>query len=220
MIGQRLPSWRGDYLEQAGFRVHTADRGRSAPECVRREKPDLIVLDLRLPDIDGLQVCRDLRRESSVPIIMLTARVEEADRIIGMEMGADDYVTKPFSPRELVARVRALFRRVDATARGQSKIVRAGDVEIDLAGHRATLKSEPLRLTPVEFSLLAALAGNPGQTRRAQLMYRAYEDEYETVDTSIDSHIKNLRRKIEEYPSEPVRILTVYGFGYKFAEGA
>ena len=204
-----------DYLEQAGFRVLSAADGITALAVSRRDRPDLIVLDLKLPGMDGLDVCRTIRRESDVPIIMLTARVEEADRLIGLELGADDYITKPFSPRELVARVRTVLRR----ARGShlTNLLRVADLEIDLEGHRLTRAGEPLQLSRIEFNLLTILAQHPGQTfTRAQLLDRLHGFAYEGFDRSIDAHIKNLRRKLEMDPSQPRYVLTVYGIGYKF----
>jgi two-component system alkaline phosphatase synthesis response regulator PhoP len=184
----------------------------------RHERPDLVVLDLNLPQMDGLDVCRALRRESDVPIIMLTARVEETDRLIGLELGADDYITKPFSPRELVARVRAVLRRVQGGVRTPG-LIRAGDLEIDLHGHRVTYAGEPVQLTRTEFNLLAVLAQHPGQTfSRAQLLDQVHGVAYDGYDRSIDAHIKNLRRKLEPDPGEPLYVLTVYGVGYRFAD--
>ncbi len=207
-----------DYLATAGFRVVTADDGPTGLAAARHERPDIIVLDLNLPGLDGLDVCRALRRESDVPIIMLTARVEETDRLIGLELGADDYITKPFSPRELVARVRAVLRRVRGGVR-QPGLIHVGELEIDLNGHSVRRGGEPLHLTPTEFNLLAVLAQNPGQTfTREQLVSRAHGIAYDGFDRSIDSHIKNLRRKVEHDPLNPFYILTVYGVGYKFAE--
>jgi two-component system alkaline phosphatase synthesis response regulator PhoP len=207
-----------DYLAQGGFRVVTAADGTTAMAVARHERPDLVVLDLNLPGLDGLDVCRALRRESDVPIIMLTARVQETDRLIGLELGADDYVTKPFSPRELVARVRAVLRRVRGGLH-QPGLVRAGDLEIDLHGHRVTRAGETIRLTRTEFNLLAVLAQHPGQTfSRAQLLDRLHGVAYEGYDRSIDAHIKNLRRKLEVDPTEPRYVLTVYGVGYKFTD--
>ena len=206
-----------DYLEQGGFRVTTAVDGKGALDAARRTRPDLVVLDLGLPGMDGLDVCRALRRESDVPIIMLTARVEETDRLIGLEIGADDYITKPFSPRELVARVRAIFRRVQGSYREPARI-RAGDIEIDLEGRQVTRMGLPVPVTPIEFSVLATLAGHPGRTfTRGQLLDRLHDADYEGFDRSIDSHIKNLRRKIETTPSGPRYILTMFGVGYKFS---
>ena len=207
-----------DYLEKEGFRVVVATDGQEALAAARHEQPDLIVLDLNLPEMDGLEVCRELRRWSDVPIIMLTARVEEADRLIGLELGADDYITKPFSPRELVARVRAVLRRVRGGVH-QPGMIRAGDLEIDLRGHRVTRSGEPLRLTRTEFDLLALLAQHPGQVfAREQLLDRLHGIAYEGYDRSIDAHIKNLRRKLEPDPAEPHYVLTVYGIGYKFSD--
>jgi two-component system alkaline phosphatase synthesis response regulator PhoP len=207
-----------DYLEKGGFRVFAAGDGTTGLAIARHEWPDLIVLDLNLPGIDGLDVCRALRRESDVPIIMLTARVEETDRLIGLELGADDYITKPFSPRELVARVRAVLRRVQGGVR-QPGLVRAGDLEIDLHGHRVTRAGEPVRLTRSEFNLLAVLAQHPGQTfTRAQLLDRLHGVAYEGFDRSVDAHVKNLRRKLEPDPTEPCYVLTVYGVGYRFTD--
>jgi len=205
-----------DYLEQSGFRVFTATDGQTALAVACHERPDLIVLDLNLPGMDGLDVCRALRRTSDVPIIMLTARVQEADRLIGLELGADDYITKPFSPRELVARVRAVLRRVQGGVH-RPGLLRAGDLEIDLKGHRVTRAGELIRLTRTEFNLLAMLAQHPGQTlTRAQMIDRLHGLAYEGFDRSIDAHIKNLRRKLEVDASEPRYVLTVYGVGYKF----
>lgn len=207
-----------DYLERGGFQVVTANDGTTALAVARHEKPDLIVLDLNLPGMDGLDVCRSLRRESDVPIIMLTARVEETDRLIGLELGADDYISKPFSPRELVARVRAVLRRVQGGVH-QPGLIRAGDLEIDLNGHRVTRSDEIIQLTPNEFDLLVMLAQHPGQTfSRAQLLDRLHGVAYDGYDRSIDAHIKNLRRKVEIDPAEPRYVLTVYGIGYKFTD--
>ena len=215
---QKIVKLARDYLEEGGFRVLTAADGKTALAVARSDRPDLIVLDLMLPGMDGLDVCRALRRESDVPIIMLTARAEEADRLIGLELGADDYITKPFSPRELVARVRALLRRAQGEVY-QPGVVRAGELEIDLDGHRVTLAEEPLHLTRIEFNILATLARHPGQTyTRAQLLDRLHGFAYEGYDRSIDAHIKNLRRKLEADPTEPRYILTVYGVGYRFTD--
>jgi two-component system alkaline phosphatase synthesis response regulator PhoP len=207
-----------DYLEKSGYRVVTAGDGKTAMAVARHERPDLIVLDLNLPEMDGLDVCRALRRESDVPIIMLTARVDEVDRLIGLELGADDYITKPFSPRELVARVRAVLRRVRGGVH-QPGLIRAGDLEIDLHGHRVTRAGEPIRLTRSEFNLLTVLAQHPGQTfTRAQLLDRLHGVAYDGFDRSVDAHVKNLRRKLEADPVEPRYVLTVYGIGYKFTD--
>jgi two-component system alkaline phosphatase synthesis response regulator PhoP len=207
-----------DYLVRDGFRVLVAGDGGAALTLARHEQPDLIVLDLTLPGTDGLEVCRTLRRWSDVPIVMLTARAEEADRLIGLELGADDYITKPFSPRELVARVRAVLRRARGDVR-QPQVLRAGPLEIDLEGHSVRRDGEAIALTRSEFNLLAVLAQNPGTVfSREQLLERIHGVAYDGFDRSIDSHIKNLRRKLEVDPLKPELLLTIYGIGYKFAE--
>jgi len=209
-----------DYLERAGFRVLGASEGVTALAVARGDQPDLVVLDLNLPGMDGLDVCRTLRQESDVPIIMLTARVDETDRLIGLELGADDYISKPFSPRELVARVRAVLRRTGADTR-QAEILRVSDLEIHLAGHRVTRSGDLVELSRIEFNLVVILAQHPGLTyTRAQLLERIHGYAFEGYDRSIDAHIKNLRRKLEPNPSEPIYVLTVYGVGYKFNEQA
>lgn len=207
-----------DYLERAGFDVLTADDGETALMLAHIEQPDLIILDLMLPEVDGLEVCRRLRRESGVPIIMLTARVEEVDRIVGLELGADDYVTKPFSPGELVARVRATLRRVNGQM-GPSTIIRAGDVELDTAAMTATVGTQPIDLTPTEFQLLATLVRQPGRIfSREQLLEAVHGVAFDGYDRSVDSHIKNIRRKMEPDPRKPHYIQTVYGVGYRFTD--
>jgi two-component system alkaline phosphatase synthesis response regulator PhoP len=207
-----------DYLVRAGFDVLSAGDGETALRLVRLEQPDLIVLDLMLPGVDGLDVCRRLRQESGVPIIMLTARVEEADRIVGLELGADDYVTKPFSPGELVARVRATLRRASGQV-GPATVLRAGAVELDTAALAATVGGQPVDLTPSEFQLLATLVRQPGRIfSREQLLEAMHGVAFDGYDRSVDSHVKNLRRKIEPDPRQPRYIQTVYGVGYRFAE--
>ncbi|MCP4168323.1 MAG: response regulator transcription factor [Chloroflexi bacterium] len=207
-----------DYLERSDFRVVTASDGQLPLIQARHEHPDLVVLDLNLPGMNGLDVCRTLRRESDVPIIMLTARVDETDRLIGLELGADDYITKPFSPRELVARVRAVLRRVQGELR-QPGVLSAADLELDLLGHRVKRAGELIHLTRTEFDLLATLVQHPGQTfSRAQLLDRLHGVAYDGFDRSIDAHIKNLRRKLEADPTEPRYVITVYGIGYRFAD--
>jgi len=207
-----------DYLEKGGFRVVTAENGVTALAQARHQHPDLVVLDLNLPGVDGLDVCRALRRESDVPIIMLTARVDETDRLIGLELGADDYIPKPFSPRELVARVRAVLRRTRGGIQPPA-VVRAGDLEIDLNAHRVTRGGQVIDMTRIEFKLLAALASNPGQAlSREQLVERLHGITYEGYDRSVDSHIKNLRRKLEVDVGDPHYIQTVYGIGYRFSD--
>jgi DNA-binding response OmpR family regulator len=206
------------YLEQAGFRVVTAADGQMALTTFRHARPDLVVLDLMLPGIDGLDVCRTLRRESSVPIIMLTARAEEADRLIGLELGADDYVVKPFSPREVVLRVRAVLRRVEGEV-AASEVLQAGGITLDLAAHQATVAGRLMELTPMEFELLAVFVRSPGRTfTRTQLLQQIQDRPLEGFDRSIDVHVRNIRAKIEPDPKNPRYILTVYGVGYKLAE--
>jgi DNA-binding response OmpR family regulator len=205
-----------DYLEKNGYRVVTADDGQSALTTARREKPDLIVLDLMLPNIDGREVCKILRRESDVPIIMLTALAEEVDQITGLEIGADDYITKPFSPRALVARVRALLRR----ARGEIKapsIIRIGTLEVDSKKYSVTFNGAPVKLTPNEFKLLFTLASHPGQTLTREQLLEDLHGAASSIDRSVDSHIKNLRKKLEAESDSPA-IETVYGIGYRFIE--
>ncbi|MEM7112598.1 MAG: response regulator transcription factor [Chloroflexota bacterium] len=205
-----------DYLERNNYRTVSATSGTEALATFRHEKPNLVVLDLNLPGMDGLDVCRAIRRESDVPIIMLTARVEEMDRLIGLELGADDYVTKPFSPRELVARVKAVLRRVRGDV-GQAGILRTADLEIDLDGHRVTRAGEIIQLSRTEFNLLVLLARHVGQSfTRAQLLSRLHGVAYDGYDRSVDAHIKNLRRKLEVDPANPRYIMTVYGIGYRF----
>ena len=214
----RIAEIARDYLERAGFAVMTAATGTDALALARTRRPDLVVLDLGLPHMDGLDVTRALRRQSNVPIIMLTARVDESDKLIGLELGADDYVTKPFSPKELVARVRAVFRRIDA-APERGDVIRAGDVTLDKRRMQATVGERAIDLTGTEFELLATLAGQPGRVfTRAQLLDAIRGVEVESFDRAIDAHVKNVRRKIEPDPRNPRYLLTVHGVGYKFAD--
>jgi len=207
-----------DYLRNAGFEVIVVGDGGSAVASVRSAKPDLLVLDLGLPGRDGLDVAREIRRWSDTPIVMLTARGDETDRIVGLELGADDYVVKPFSPKELVARVRAVLRRSRAAARGD-EIVRAGDVEIDTGKMRVSVGGAPVELTPTEFQLLATLAREPGRVfTRSQLLDAAHGVAIESYERAIDAHVKNLRRKIEPTPGNPRYVVTVHGVGYRFAD--
>lgn len=204
-----------DYLQAAGYEVVTATTGPEGLSAARRKKPDLVVLDLMLPEMDGLDVCRTLRRESDVPIIMLTARVEETDKLIGLELGADDYITKPFSPRELVARVRVVLRR--ASGDPASEVIRAGEVTLDRARYEVNLPEETLSLTPTEFEILATLMSQPGRIfSRAQLLNAAHGVAFESYERAIDSHIRNLRRKLERGDGKTNYIITVHGVGYKF----
>ncbi len=203
-----------DYLQAAGFDVIQANDGRKGLAAARSEQPDLVVLDLMMPGMDGLDVCRELRRDGTVPIIMLTARVEETDKLVGLELGADDYLTKPFSPRELVARVRTVLRRTSVNP--QSDILRVGELELDRGRFRVVIGGTEIILTPTEFELLALLASQPGRIfSRAQLLEAVRGVSFESYERAIDSHIRNLRRKIEPEESQPRYIQTVYGVGYK-----
>lgn len=206
------------YLDRDGYQVLTAYDGIEALRLARENSPDLIVLDLMLPDIDGLEVCRTLRRESAVPIIMLTARTTDQDKLEGLDLGADDYVTKPFSPKELVARVRAVLRRLPGE-RGPEEI-KHGELSMNFTKHEALFAGRPLNLTSVEFKLLGVLAKEPGKVfSRASLIEEALGYDFEGFDRTIDVHILNLRRKLEPDPSHPRYIKTVYGVGYKFVGG-
>ena len=206
-----------DYLEHGGFRVVVAEDGVNALATFRREKPDLVVLDLGLPALDGLDVTRSIRRDSATPIIVLTARGEETDKLVGLELGADDYIVKPFSPKELVARVRAVLRRADASPR--SEVLRVGDVTVDTARMRVTRDGVPIEFTATEFHLLATLIAQPGRIfTRAQLLDSVHGVAIESYERAIDAHIKNVRRKLEPDPREPRYLLTVYGVGYRFTD--
>jgi DNA-binding response OmpR family regulator len=207
-----------DYLRNAGFEVIVVGDGGSAVASVRSAKPDLLVLDLGLPGRDGLDVAREIRRWSDTPIVMLTARGDETDRVVGLEIGADDYVVKPFSPKELVARVRAVLRRTRTAARGD-EIVRAGDVEIDTAKMRVSVGDTQVDLTPTEFQLLATLAREPGRVfTRSQLLDAVHGVAIESYERAIDAHVKNIRRKLEPTPGSPRYVVTVHGVGYRFAD--
>lgn len=204
-----------DYLRAAGFAVLQAGDGPGGLAAARSEKPDLVVLDLMLPGIDGLDVCRILRRESHVPIIMLTARVEESDKLKGLELGADDYLTKPFSPRELVARVQTVLRR--ASEPQPLEILRAGGLTLDRARYLAILDGNEIALTPTEFEILATLAGQPGRIfSRSQLLMAVRGVSFESYERAIDSHIRNIRRKLDMDETTEGHILTVHGVGYKY----
>jgi DNA-binding response OmpR family regulator len=209
-----------DYLERAGFRVLTASNGKTTLALARSEKPDMVILDLGLPEMDGLDVTRTLRKDSNVPILMLTARSEETDKLIGLELGADDYITKPFSPKELVARVRVVFRRMENYSEANTETIRAADLTLDMPRMRVNAADRELEeLTPTEFELLAAMARHPGRVfTRSQLLNVVHGIAFESYERAIDAHIKNIRHKIEPRPAEPRYILTVYGVGYKFAD--
>jgi two-component system alkaline phosphatase synthesis response regulator PhoP len=207
------------YLKRDGYRVLTAYEGIEALRLAREGHPDLIVLDLMLPGIDGLEICRTLRDESDVPVIMLTAKTTDQDKLVGLDLGADDYVTKPFSPRELAARVRAVLRRLPGE-RGPTDI-KHGELTVNFLKHEAFLAGKPLNLTTVEFKLLAALIKEPGRVfSRAQLIENALGHDFEGFDRTIDVHILNLRRKLEPDSGHPRYIKTVYGAGYKLTEAA
>jgi two-component system response regulator BaeR len=209
---QRLAAILADYLSQSGFEVLCLDDGLQAVTRVREEQPDLILLDLMLPGKDGMEICKEIRGFSDVPIIMVTARVEEIDRLLGLELGADDYICKPYSPREVVARVKAVLRRTQ----GQ-QTVQASGLILDEGTYRATLDSKDLDLTAVEFKLLHYMAANPGRLfSRSQLMDRIYNDQRIVSDRTIDSHIKKLRKKIAAAAPDGDLIRSVYGVGYKF----
>jgi two-component system, OmpR family, alkaline phosphatase synthesis response regulator PhoP len=207
-----------DYLEHAGFSVLTASDGRAALQLARARNPDAIVLDLGLPGIDGLDITRALRRDSTVPIIMLTARGDESDKLVGLELGADDYITKPFSPKELVARVRAVLRRAQAAA-APSDHLTVGDLELDRLRHEVRVGSREIELTATEFDLLATMAEQPGRVfTRAQLLDAIHGDAFEAYERAIDAHVKNIRRKIEADPARPTRLETVFGVGYRLTD--
>ena len=206
-----------DFLQAAGFRTSSARSGDEALMRVRTEAPDLVILDLGLPGLDGLDVTRAIRRTGDLPIIMLTARDDESDKLIGLELGADDYVTKPFSPRELVARVRAVLRRQAGTA--ATEALHAGDLVLDLPRMRLTRAGEPIELTATEFTLLAAMARAPGRVfTRSQLLDAIHGVAFESYERAIDAHVKNIRRKLEPDPRSPRYLETVYGVGYRLAD--
>ena len=211
----KLASVLSDYLTQAAFEPHWLESGLGVVEWVREHHPDLILLDLMLPGRDGMEICKEIRTFSSVPIIMVTARIEEIDRLLGLELGADDYICKPFSPREVVARVKAVLRRTS----GRDTLSESG-LALDESRYRATIRGRDLQLTAVEFTLLNFLAASPGRLySRSQLMERIYPDQRIVSDRTIDSHIKKLRRKIAAVDPQADFIQSVYGVGYKFEPG-
>jgi DNA-binding response OmpR family regulator len=214
---QRLVSVVKAYLEQEGFRVVTASNGRDAIHVARQEKPDLIILDIMMPEMDGYEFLRTHHKERDTPVIMLTAKVADDEKVIGLELGADDYVTKPFKPRELIARVRAVLRRVGKTE-PVAEILRVGEITLDRDSHTVKVKDQFVNLTPSEFDLLAALMSSPGRAfSRLDLLDRLQGTAYEGYERTIDVHIKNLRAKIEEDAREPHYVETVYGVGYRFS---
>jgi DNA-binding response OmpR family regulator len=207
-----------DYLEHGGFKVLVAADGSSALRIVATLHPDLVVLDLGLPGMDGLDVTRSLRRNGALPIIMLTARADESDKLVGLELGADDYLTKPFSPKELVARVRSVLRRSEA-AQSPRDLIRVGDLELNLPSMQLSIAGRPVELTQTEFQLLSTMARQPGRVfSRAQLLNAVHAVAFESYERAIDAHIKNLRRKIEPEPHNPRYLLTVFGVGYRLAD--
>jgi two-component system alkaline phosphatase synthesis response regulator PhoP len=204
------------YLEQAGFSVLAASRGDTGLSTWEYKRPDLVLLDLNLPGMDGLDVARQIRRKGDTPIIMITARVEEADQLVGLELGADDYIPKPFSPRLVVARVRALLRRA-TTETVTPQVLRVADLEIDLEAHTASRSGQLMDLTPTEFNLLTTLAAQPGRAfTRLQLLESSQGVAYEGYERTVDAHIKNLRAKLEPDPKTPRYVETVFGVGYRF----
>ena len=208
-----------DYLEHGGFTVLTASDGQAALRTARTGRPDLVVLDLGLPGLDGLDVARSLRKDGAVPIIMLTARTDESDKLVGLELGADDYLTKPFSPKELVARVRAVLRRAEQAA-SPAELIRVGsEVELDVPRFEARFGGKRVDLTKSEFQIVAAMARQPGRVfTRSQLLDAVHGIAFESYERAIDAHVKNIRRKLEPDPREPRYLLTVHGVGYRFAD--
>jgi DNA-binding response OmpR family regulator len=208
-------------LEREGYRVYAAQDGAQGLDTARQASPDLIILDIMLPTLDGFEICRILRRETDVPILILTAKGEEIDRVVGLELGADDYVTKPFSMREILARVRGMLRRSRvaseaSTGAGVRQLLKVGDLEIDLNSHIARLKEEPLNLKPREFDLLALLVANKGRAfTRDQILERVWGHDYIGESRTVDVHIRWLREKIQSYPNSPQRIITIRGVGYR-----
>ena len=209
------------YLEKANFQVVTAGDGPTALAVFHREKPDFLILDLNLPGMDGLDVCRAIRRESDIPVLMLTARIDEADRLIGLELGADDYVIKPFSPREVIARVRTILRRASHPSASETHILQIQNLLIDLEKHTVDRDGQIIDLTPTEFEILVVLARQPQRVfSRLQIMEQAQGSSYEGYERTIDAHIKNLRIKLEPNPKKPIYIQTVFGVGYKLEVGS
>ena len=206
------------YLTQEGFDVVSANDGQEALFVARHEKPNLIILDLMMPEMGGYEFMRSYNREADTPVVILTAKIDENDKVLGLELGADDYVTKPFSPRELTARVRAVLRRVEKKSAIQDEILRVGGIELDWSGRTTTVDGQAVLLTPSEFSLLATLMATPGRVfSRFELLDRLQGTAYEGYERTIDVHIRNLRAKVEPDPANPIYIETVYGAGYRFA---
>ncbi|HZK55938.1 MAG TPA: response regulator transcription factor [Desulfosporosinus sp.] len=211
-----------DYLSREGFNVLTAQNGTDGMQLIEREKPDLVLLDWMLPGMSGLEMCRRLRETSTIPIIMLTAKSEEIDRVLGLEFGADDYIVKPFSLRELAARIKTVLRRSSGVVpdKATSLVIVRGDLAIDITSHKVTKRGSEILLTPTEFNILHLLATRPGTVySRLQLLRQAMGEEYLYYERSIDTHVSNLRKKVEDNPSDPKYVETVFGVGYRFGEG-
>ncbi len=216
---KRIAHWVRSYFEKAGFTAVVTDNGRSALHLARQQKPSLIILDIMLPGMNGMDVCKEIRKESAVPIIMLTAKGQEIDRILGLELGADDYVVKPFSPNELVARARAVLRRVNGELADAPARLCSGDICLDVDAYACTINDTPVDLSRTQFDLLHALLKNKGRAMtRSQLLDAAFAGDYDGLDRTIDVHIRRLRRRIEADPANPRYIVTVFGVGYKFVE--
>jgi len=208
-----------EYLTEHGYRIVSATNGREALFVARHEKPDLLLLDIMMPEMDGFEFMRTFRKERDTPIIMLTARLEETDKVIGLELGADDYVTKPFGMSELVARIRAVMRRYGQQGEATSDILRVGDVMVDKTSHVVNVREQSVDLTPSEFEILVVLMGAVGRVfSRAELLDSLRQDAFERVERTIDVHIRNLRAKIEADPANPTYIMTVFGVGYRFSD--
>jgi len=204
------------YLEREGYQVLTVRDGRAALEAARTRKPDLLILDVMMPNVDGLDVCRILRAESQVPILLLTARTTEEDKLLGLDLGADDYVTKPYSPRELTARTRALLRRAGTGAQNPRGVLRVGEVEVDPDRFEVRLAGLPIAMTAKEFGILETLAAEPGRVfTRAHLLEKVYGFDTDVLERTVDAHVMNLRRKLEPDPARPRYVITVHGRGYK-----
>ncbi|HWH01195.1 MAG TPA: response regulator transcription factor [Pilimelia sp.] len=207
------------YLEREGYRVLLAADGRAALEQCRSRRPDLVILDVMMPGLDGLDVCRILRFESDVPLLLLTARTTEDDILRGLDTGADDYITKPYSPRQLVARVRVLLRRAGAAGQGGDEVLRVGDLEVDPGRFEVRVAGRPVALTAKEFGILETLARDPGRVfTRAQIIDRAFGFDQFVLERTVDAHVVNLRRKLEQDPGRPRYVQTVFGRGYRIAE--
>jgi len=205
------------YLRDEGFLVHAAYDGDEALRAVQRERPDIVLLDLSLPAMSGVEVFREIRADSDVPVIMVTSRVNEVDRVVGLELGADDYIGKPFSPREVVARVKTVLRRTHGRSPTPARVLRFGDIEFDRTGHEVRRAGQPVNVTPTEFRILKTLIDHAGRTfTRAQLLDAVTDDQLDIYDRTLDRHIANVRQKIEADPSRPKHIVTVFGVGYKF----